>query len=89
MPCARPTALSYLEQGDRSFQHKHNLEPHNREPVIGNGNIGDPHQKEEPDLSSEEVREKNQISDFDVNGMFHSSSLLSVPEVSRKTLRRK
>ena len=47
-----------LEQGDRSFQHKHNLEPHYRERVIRNGNIGDPHRKEEPDLPGEEVGEK-------------------------------
>jgi hypothetical protein len=32
---------------------------------------------------------RNQVGDFDANGVFRSPSLSSVPEVSRKTLKRK
>jgi hypothetical protein len=38
-------------------------------------NIGDPHWKEESDLPSEEVRERDKIGDFDANGVFPPSSM--------------
>jgi hypothetical protein len=52
--------------------------------VIGKRNIGDPHWKEEPDLPGEEVRERDQIGDFDVNGVFPPSSLSSVSEAVKE-----
>jgi hypothetical protein len=78
-----------LEQGDRSFRHKHNLEQHNRERVIGKRNIGDLHWKEESDLLGEEVRERDQIGDFDANGVFLPSSLSSVPETAKEDAQEK
>lgn len=52
--------------------------------MIGNRNIGDPHWKEESALPGEEVRERDQIGDFDANGVFRPSSLSSVSEAVKE-----
>jgi hypothetical protein len=57
--------------------------------VIGKRNIGDLHWKEESDLLGEEVRERDQIGDFDANGVFLPSSLSSVPETAKEDAQEK